>query len=224
MVYDVFGYIKLSFNLIKAASIINKTTLQNDLWQSRFSSNVGDFKIICHDQEFTFDKTLLIVYSNVFARMVENPTTKEAMNKSVEIDDFSPSTIETFKKILFTKDVQAIESKDISVELLMFADKYQITPLFKLCKDHLLKNVNMENLYPLMEAADLLDDQEFIQPISIFILNNKGEFDDNNPNWKEFQTTHSQCFLKIMNFIMFDYYKMRGKRRYPAYFEDEESD
>ena len=156
---------------------------------------------------------MLIIYSKVFERMIENRTTKEAMNKSVEIEDFSPSTIETFKKILFTKDVQAIQKKDISVELLMFADKYQIIPLFKLCKDHLIKNVNRENLYPLIKSADLLDDEDFIKPIAHYILQNKGEFEDNNPNWKEFQMAHSQCIFKIMNFIMFNYKK--GKRPYP---------
>ena len=201
------GYIELSLEFTEA--FVAKLTLQTSLLKSRLSDKVDDFKIICQNddsvEEFNFDGKLLCLYSNVFTRMLENPLNKEAINRSVEIEDFSPSTINTFQSFLFTKDVNEIDNNKLSVELMMFSHKYNIAPLYSICKEHLLKNINISNIYDLIKASYLLDEDDFIEPLSLYVLRNKRRF-KNTHSWKEFQTSHAHCLVKIMNFIMFDYH------------------
>ena len=56
-----------------------------------------DLKIFCEDKEFTFNQNILSNVSKVFQRMLENPTTNEASNCNLKIQEFLPQTIKTFR-------------------------------------------------------------------------------------------------------------------------------
>ena len=56
-----------------------------------------DLKIVCEDEEFTFNQNILCNVSKVFQRMLENPTTNEASNCNLKIQEFLPQTIKTFR-------------------------------------------------------------------------------------------------------------------------------
>ena len=60
----------------------------------------------------------------------------------------------------------------------------------------------MDNIYPVIKAAYLMDNDELLKDASKFIRNNPGEFEDNE-DWQQLEKSHPQCFIKLMKFIMF---------------------
>ena len=60
----------------------------------------------------------------------------------------------------------------------------------------------MENIYPIIKGAYLMDNDDLLIEASKFIQNNRGKFQDNE-DWRQFEESHPKCFVKIMRFIMF---------------------
>lgn len=104
----------------------------NSLFVFKPDGNGEDFQIVCQGKKFGFDKSILCKISPVFERMLMNPGFPEYKNGCTEIKNTNPKTIEAFKNIL---SLDRIEKEELSVELLVFADQYQIEPLYKLCQN-----------------------------------------------------------------------------------------
>ena len=195
---------KIEISLEFAEAFDMKQNLQSSLIQSRFLPELQDkIKIISEGQSFTFDKMLLCTYSDVFKTMLENPNNKEALDCTIEIEDFSAKVINTFHRILFTSE-NTVKKEDFSVKLMMFAHKYNIKPLFNICRNNLMDSISMDNIYDTIKAAYFIDDDDLMLSASRFVTNNKGQFAHDNDEWSEFQKLHPQCFVRIMNLIMFN--------------------
>ena len=195
------GWIQLEFR--PCSQITKKQQLKNLLYQETFGSTnkTPDFTIICQGKTFKFNKSKLCFVSDVFRKMIQTSCTQESKSGMVEIEDFSPEVIEAFDLIMF-KNNQSLDEKDLTVDLLMFANKYCILPLVKVVANHLGNNVTMENIYPIIKAAYLMDNDELLKNASEFIRHHPRQFQDNG-DWQELKKSHPQCFIKMMEFIMF---------------------
>ena len=72
--------------------------------EQAFAQVDKNFTIICQGEKFHFNKILLSLVSEVFAKMVQDPFNKEATSNTVEIVDFPPETIRTFQKFAFENE------------------------------------------------------------------------------------------------------------------------
>ena len=133
--------------------------------------------------------------------MIETPSTRESKSGMVEIQDFSPEVIEAFNRVVFENN-DSVDEKDLTVQLLMFANKYWVLSLVKVLVNHLSSNFTMENIFPVIKGAYLMDNDELLKNASKFVKDNSGEFQD-NADWQELKKSHPQCFVKMMEFIMF---------------------
>ena len=88
---------------------------------------------------------------------------------------------------------------DLTPQLLMFCNKYDIEGLFKVTKEYLMENVNADNIFELIKSAYFLDDNQLRKNTSLFIHKNIGDFQE-NPDFASFKRTHHQCFVKLMEF------------------------
>ena len=100
-----------------------------------------DGTVICQHNEFKFNRSFLIKISAVFKAILQNPCTQETQTSCFEITDVSPDTIQSFRNVLYH---DYIDEKDLTAELLLMADKYDIKPLYKLCEEHLGESVTKE--------------------------------------------------------------------------------
>ena len=191
----------LEFEFKPSYGSARKQELKSLLYQETFGSNNmnHDFIILSEGKEFEFNKLTLCTASKVFQKMIETTNTLEATTGCVEIVDFSPEVIESFKKVVF--EDERLDLKDLTVELLMFGNKYAIESLVKVIADHLSNNLSMENIYAVIEAAYLIDDDDLLKACVKFMRENHGTI-ENNEKWDQFQKLHPKCFVKIVNFIM----------------------
>ena len=198
---SIKGFFEIKFK--PSTQIETKQELKDLLYKDTFESNNKnpDFTIVCQDTSFQLNKRNLCFVSKVFQKMIESPYTQESKSEKVEIIDFDPEVIEAFNRVMFQND-ESLDENDLTVELLMFANKYCIISLVKIITNHLSNSLTMENIYPVIVGAYLTDNDELLKNTLKFIQNNSGQFQDNE-DWQEFQKSHPQCFVKMMGFIMF---------------------
>ena len=198
---SIKGFFEIEFK--PSTQIERKQELKNLLYKDTFGSHNKnpDFTILCQDKSFQFNKRNLCFVSKVFQKMIESSYTQESKSDKVEIIDFNPEVVEAFNRVMFQND-ESLDENDLTVELLMFANKYCVLTLVKFLTNHLSESLTMHNIYPVIIGAYLTDNDELLKKALKFIQNNNGQFQDNE-DWKEFQKSHPQCFVKMMGFLMF---------------------
>ena len=161
-----------------------------------------DFKIVCRGgEQFGFNRSILCKISPVFERMLANTSLKEHKNGRVEINDTTPKTIKAFSNIL---SLNYIQTEELTFEMLLFADKYEIHPLYNLCQDHLCTAITKENVFDVIKAANYTKDEKLIGKSAEFMRANLGAFDmEENPEWTKFCKENPECGNKILNLMIF---------------------
>ena len=154
-----------------------------------------DFKIVCREgEEFGFNRSILCKISPVFERMLANCW-------RIEINDTTPKTIKAFRNIL---SLNYIQTEELTFEMLLFADKYEIHPLYNLCQDHLCTAITKENVFDVIKAANYTKDEKLIGKSAEFMRANLGAFDmEENPEWTKFCKENPECGNKILNLMIF---------------------
>ena len=190
---------KLEFKFKPSYEVRKKQKLMNFLYKPPSNSEL-DFQINCQGRTFKFNKQLLCSFSEVFQKMANNSYSIESKSGCVEIEDFLPETIESFQKMVFT--TKPLCKEDMSVDLLMFANKYDIQYLKRLIVEHLIHELGEKNVYEVMEAAYLIDNDKLLKATAKFVKTNLGLFKDKE-KWNQFKKAHPDCALKVMSLMMF---------------------
>ena len=156
-------------------------------------------KLICGEATQVFDKTILCSISDVFDAMFSNPNNMECKNGAVYLEEVDPITIQGFSRLLTSN---LVKEEDLNVSMLLFADRYNIQPIFQLCLDHLKKNMTLENFPEIAKASDLITNNSLLQAAAEFASKNLGKFDD-NPDVKNFIRANPECFAKVFENMIF---------------------
>ena len=165
---------------------------------SQFAQD-NNFSMICQEEEFKFNKYLLSMISEVFARMIQASNSKEALSNSMVIDDFAPDTIRAFQRVAFGNE--EIKDEDLTPELLMFAQKYLIKPLVAKIKNKLMDSMTNENIFDLIKVAYLIDDEDMFKEACKHLKEKKDELKD-SVEWKTFGQDHPACMIKALTSIV----------------------
>ena len=167
-----------------------------------------NFKIVCQGEEFHFSKSLLSMVSEVFAKMIQGSFNKEATSNSVEIVDFSPETIRTFQKFAF-ENVE-LKDEEISMELLMFAQKYLMKPLVAQCKEQLFGTITNENVFDIIKTSYFIDDKDIFKKSSEYLKDNSDDLEDTD-EWLSFEEAYPKIMNKVWRCMFLDI-KAKGKK------------
>ena len=117
--------------------------------------------------------------------------------------DTTPETIQTFKSIL-TKNLLINTENDarlISCELLMFADKYDVTLLYKFCEYFLGTSLNKEIIAEVVHVAYLLENKKLLSKAAKFAKTMIGSRQDYVRKWIKFGEDNPACFDKFNKFM-----------------------
>ena len=199
----ITGEITLKFDFI--TTVLPKKNPKVDNFKSLLCENAfenfdgkKDFTIVCQGNKFHFNKTLLSMISEVFEKMIQDSDSKEAQTNSVEINDFSPDTIEKFQKVAF--ESENAKNEDLTPDLLLFAQKYLIMPLVEKCKKHLINSMTCDNIFEIIKVAYLIDDDDMLKTASKFFSRNIDQL-KSTEELKDFQKLNPMCMIKVFNYI-----------------------
>ena len=189
---------KLSVEVTLIEDLPTPKELKVDLFQHMIS-NLGeeDFHIKCNGETLAFNKAMLQSVSDVFQTMFKRDTNKEVMEDCMEIEDFSVKTITAFKSTILEGNV-----KTPTIELMMFAHKYNVKPLVQYCERHIGENVHSGNIFDVIKAAYFIDSDNILNKAVNFLVKHTKTLKDTE-EWKMFKKSHPDCFIKMMDLIMF---------------------
>ena len=86
--------------------------------------------------------------------------------------------------------------------LLIVADKYNVTGLKSMCLRYLQENLNVNNVLEITVTAYLLDNTKLLQMSSNFLVDNLGLI-QKCEYWDQIQKKHPNIALKVMDMIIF---------------------
>ena len=195
---NVKGTVTLTFEPFISKTQALKGCLTQDLNYSKLTKEDEDFTIMCKDKPFYFNRMYLSMISPVFERM-QGESYIESHHKVLKVEDFEPETIQSFKNIIYSKN---IDQKDLTPQVLMFADKYDIQPLYKICHRYIMETFSKENYLDRINECQLLNDnQAILTKAAEFIKENLGNFEE-SAELMEFMEVNPKCWIKITQLMM----------------------
>ena len=115
------------------------------------------------------------------------------------MENVSLETVQNFKRILCDG---VMDKEVLNVDMLMFADRYNIQPLVKLCKDQAIKTISQENIIEIIKTADALNEDEMLKAAFDYISDHKGCL-KNSPQWMEMIENNSVSVKKMFHMFLF---------------------
>ena len=189
----------------KMAPISNAILGAKEMVLNSLLKTYTDCSIICQGKTFKFNKLILSSISMVFEKMFGNGYSQEASNGSVTIDDFQPDTIEAFQKTitdLLSNNGSSLETRDLTPQLLMFADKYAIAFLVDTVGNHLKSSLTMETVHEVIDVAFLTNNHDLLKVTAKFLKENLENCNDESEDWKKLQELNPKCFVLIMKYML----------------------
>lgn len=140
-----------------------------------------DFEsIVCINVEntnFYVHKEILVKNSSVFEAMFKC-NTKESIESKICFKDSEPEVIKEFLRFIYFEKVENLDQ--ISVELLIFANKYHVNELKTICENYISDNLSVDNFCNLLLLALIHNSIKLIEKIIDFILKNSKFISDSN--------------------------------------------
>lgn len=122
----------------------------------------------------------------------ENVETKE--NK-LHIDDFSPNEVASLITFMYTG---RIHDSDVSANLLLLGDKYNVHDLVKECEDSLPKDINNSNVLHLLDVASKVSSvSTLLKTAARYILRNFGQI-KKTTGWKKLTESNPTALKYIL--------------------------
>ena len=161
------------------------------------------------------NKYLLTSISDVFKTMLEDKSYCESKNHCVRIEDFSFEVLCRFKDLIIgNTKVQERERFKFDVQLLMFANKYNIKLLVKQLTEEIVKDFlngyfdnlktnasAVKDLLAITEAAYLMEYEVLFEHSAKGIHKNLALM-KNSEEWKLLRENHPYCVLKVMDLMI----------------------
>ena len=189
--------------LIQGFSVVHKFFTQKAngvLEHGNYATTATEeIKVLCGSETIMFNKDLLCSVSDVFRTMFDNPNNVEYQSGSINIEEVDPNTIISFKNLL---QHHHVNKEDLNVATLLFADRYNVQPIVRLCIDHLKFNITKNNFPEIVKASDLINDKGLLCAAVDFASKNIGTFED-DPDVKKFIRTNQDSFIKVFEEMMF---------------------
>lgn len=176
--------VRFTFEIRFSDEFLFKKRFQEDIsWISHFPpfsafEKSGDFIEITTDSEdsevYQFDKNDLIRISPVFAAMMQNPKNKEVQENKLIFKGERLSVIRNLRSLLdlfwfpkFTASSDWDTDLDLDPDpvhhLMIFADKYDIKSLYKICSEHIGNHLDNENVLKALKVSDLVNDEKLFE-------------------------------------------------------------
>ncbi|KAH0561617.1 TD and POZ domain-containing protein 1-like [Cotesia glomerata] len=134
-----------------------KSTLNNNLYNKvqKFynSEELSDVIIIVDKVKIPAHKVILAAHSEVFAKMLQSEM-KEAKDGEINIGNFDPEIILEMLHYCYKGETKASQDTEVALQMLEVADIYQIINLKEICELTLMKNMSVDNVLNIIDAAD----------------------------------------------------------------------
>ena len=162
----------------------------------------SDVKIHCDGKVFNCHKLILSGQSQVFKNMLVENDFIESSSGKIEITDISATAMENLLFFIYHED---LDGTKITGDLLVVANKYDVSDLVNYCVEFLGGNLSENNAVDVMTSAFLTDQEELFELAYKFIffkLRIKDQMVETEA-WKKLQEEKPVLALKMLNKAVF---------------------
>ena len=188
----------LSCNTLKFMNSVDSITPKSLGSMIFAAEEFFDMKVICNGKTFQCHKVVLASQSDVFSTMFLNMEMNEAKLGEVKIDDFKPETIETLMYYFYNQKVEDVNL--INTDLLLVAEKYNISGLLKICSGHLQRILSPENALDVLLTAHLTNQEDLFNAASKVVYKYKGKL-AKTTTWIEMKETNPAMIINILSLV-----------------------
>uniref|UniRef100_A0A914P696 BTB domain-containing protein n=1 Tax=Panagrolaimus davidi TaxID=227884 RepID=A0A914P696_9BILA len=130
--------------------------IQSNEWCKRLQNHgKKDFKFIVGNVSIEIHKFFVTLESPVIAAMLENENFIEAQTGEMVITDFGAGIVKAVVEFCYGEDISYImDLPDFAVDILLFADKYDMKNLKSAFEEYYCKKLTRYNVGKILEAAD----------------------------------------------------------------------
>ena len=176
-----------------------KPTLLHKLYSD---GDFSDVKVHCDGKVFNCHKIILSGQSEVFKNMLVENDFIESASGEIKITDISATTMENLLFFIYHED---LDGTKITGDLLVAANKYDISDLVNYCVEFLGDTLSGNNAVDVMTSAFLTDQEVLFESAYKFIffkLRNDNQMVETEA-WKKFQEEKPVLALKMLNKAVF---------------------
>jgi speckle-type POZ protein len=196
--------LKCDFTIYVAEISQVQSEVQGSVGESTLSINfhnlwtegvLQDFNIKCEGEDIPCHRAILAARSDMFKAMLTSDSIEKKKGE-VEIKDCSAGILRHFLKFVYT-DCLDDERDYNSTELLILADRYQVSGLKKRCEVALSKTISKNNAIQLLSTASLYSAELLMANASRVVANNLKEL-VGSEDWKQMVATNPQAMEAIV--------------------------
>ena len=162
----------------------------------------SDVKIHCDGKVFNGHKIILSGQSEVFKNMLVENDFIESTSGKIEITDISATTMENLLFFIYHED---LDGTKITGDLLVAANKYDVSDSVNYCVEFLGGNLSENNAVDVMTSAFLTEQEELFELAYKFIffkLRNDNQIVKTEA-WQKFQEEKPVLAFKMLNKAVF---------------------
>jgi speckle-type POZ protein len=196
--------LKCDFTIYVAEVSQVQSEVQGSVGESTLSINfhnlwtqgvLQDFNIKCEGEVIPCHRAILAARSEVFMAMLTTDSIEKKKGE-VDIKDCSAGILRLFLKFVYTDCLD--DDRDYnSTELLILADKYQVSGLKNRCEIALSKTISKNNAIQLLSTASLYSAKVLMANASRVVANNLKEL-VGSEDWKMMVATNPQAMEAVV--------------------------
>ena len=175
-----------------------QTSILSDLDKMLTSSNFSDFKIVCQTHTLDVHKTILAARSDVFAAML-SADNKETKSSKLIIEDFDIDVVRQMVTFIYTGKLKDSENL-VCPELLLLADKYNLSDLVNHCGITLAENLKLENAVAVLNVAVKTSSKYLLKMAASFVARNFPKIKA-TPEWKKLKNENPSAIVPVLEEI-----------------------
>ena len=164
-------------------SAIQSSSLVNNFKKIWRKEALTDFMLVCEGKIFPCHKFVLASRSDVFEAMFSHEDTTEVLTGQAIIKDCTPEVLFSFLEFLYTDQLEDMKCFD-SCDLMLLADKYNVSGLKKVCEQNLAFNVKCNNAIERLQLAVMIRAPELLETTDKFMVKYCPQLLD-SVKWKE---------------------------------------
>lgn len=130
---------------------VPQSSFINDLKAMINNSLLSDVVFIIEGKEIKANKAIMAARSEHFRALFYGGMKEQHENK-VEIPDIAYNVFEAILEYLYTDTVKGM-NVDMAVSLMIAAEQFMLDRLKAMCQDSIRKNINIENVVPVLRAS-----------------------------------------------------------------------
>ena len=134
--------------------------------------------------------------------MFTNNSMVESNSGEVEIVDVSADVMELLLRYMYYDDVA---KENITCDLLIAADKYNVETLVCICVRHLAENLTNENVINVMIAGYMCNKRLLLESASRFAFENRGHL-VTSQDWNDLKKENPRMAANILSEAMLNLY------------------